>query len=125
VVAKWVAYPAPKKIPITNILGMTDLEDAPGYAEFTLAGKPVHLEPVIEKNQLFFMFKDATSGGTTYGAGRFLYAGMPKDGTVDLDFNKAKNPPCAFTAFATCPLPPKQNTMPVALEAGEKKYAHH
>jgi uncharacterized protein (DUF1684 family) len=125
VAAKWVAYPQVKKIPITNVLGMTELEDAPGYAEFTLAGQHVRLEPVIEKDQLFFMFKDKTSGATTYGAGRFLYADMPKNGTVDLDFNKAKNPPCVFTAYATCPLPPKQNTMPLALEAGEKKYGHH
>jgi len=125
VIAKWVPYPQPTKIPITNILGMTEPQDSPGYAEFQLSGKQVRLEPVIENGQLFFMFKDATSGSTTYGAGRFLYADMPKDGTVDLDFNKAKNPPCAFTAFATCPLPPKQNTMPLALEAGEKKYGHH
>jgi uncharacterized protein (DUF1684 family) len=126
VVAKWVPYAQPKKIPITNILGMTDLEDSPGYAEFTLLGQRVRLEPVIEKHQLFFMFKDKTTGSATYGAGRFLYAtSMPKDGTVDLDFNRAKNPPCVFTAYATCPLPPKQNTMPLALEAGEKIYGRH
>jgi uncharacterized protein (DUF1684 family) len=125
VTAKWIPYPEPKKIPIVNILGMTSSEDSPGYAEFTLNHKPMRLEPVIDEGQLFFMFKDATSGRTTYGAGRFLYAPMPKDGVVDLDFNKAKNPPCAFTAFATCPLPPKQNTLPIAVEAGEKKYGHH
>jgi hypothetical protein len=123
--AKWVAYPQPRKIAITNILGMTTQEDAPGYAEFTLRNKPMRLEPVIDEGQLFFLFKDATSGKTTYGAGRFLYAAMPQDGVVDLDFNKAKNPPCAFTAFATCPLPPKQNTLAIAVEAGEKKYGHH
>jgi len=125
VMAKWVPYAQPKKLAITNILGMTDQEDSPGYAEFTLSGKQVRLEPVIENAQLFFMFKDSTSGSTTYGAGRFLYADMPKDGVAELDFNKAKNPPCAFTAYATCPLPPKQNTMPLALEAGEKKYGKH
>ena len=68
------------------------------------------------------MFKDATSGETTYAPGRFLDTDMPKDGIVVLDFNQAYNPPCAFTAFATCPLPPKQNTLTIAVEAGEKKY---
>jgi uncharacterized protein (DUF1684 family) len=124
--AKWIAYPQPKKIAITNILGMTDQEPSPGYAEFTVAGKTLRLEPVTEDGQFFFMFKDATSGKTTYGAGRFFYAPIPKTGdNVVLDFNQAHNPPCAFTAFATCPLPPKQNVMTVAVEAGEKNYGHH
>jgi hypothetical protein len=123
--AKWVAYPEPKKIAITNILGMTDEEPSPGYAEFAINGRTLRLEPVAEDDDLFFMFKDTTSGRTTYGAGRFLYADKPKDGTVELDFNKAENPPCAFTAFATCPLPPKQNALPLAVEAGEKTYGHH
>lgn len=122
--AKWVAYPQPKTIAITNILGMTDQEPSPGYAEFQVQGKTVRLEPVTEDGALFFMFKDATSGKTTYGAGRFLDAEMPKGDTVELDFNRATNPPCAFTAFATCPLPPKQNALPVGIEAGEKSYRH-
>jgi uncharacterized protein (DUF1684 family) len=122
VTAKWVAQPS--KLPIVNVLGMKMEEDSPGYAEFTLKGKKLRLTPVTEGDHLFFMMKDLTAGKTTYGAGRFLYAGMPKDGTVDLDFNKAENPPCAFTAFATCPLPPKQNQLPIAVEAGEKKYGH-
>lgn len=122
VTAKWVA--APKKISIVNILGMKQDEDSPGYAEFTLAGKTIRLEPVVEENQLFFIFKDQSSGRSTYGAGRYLYTDMPTS-TVQLDFNKAKNPPCAFTAFATCPLPPRQNAMPIALLAGEKKYGDH
>src|SRR5580658_10530114 len=123
--AHWVAYPKPKTIAITNILGMTDQEPSPGYAEFTLQGKTMRLEPVLEDGELFFMFKDATSAKTTYGAGRFLYAGLPKGDTVELDFNKATNPPCAFTAFATCPLPPKQNILAAAIEAGEKSYGIH
>jgi uncharacterized protein (DUF1684 family) len=123
--ARWVAYPEPKKIEILNVLGMTMQEPSPGYAEFSLRGKQMRLEPVVEDGQLFFMFKDQTSGRTTYQAGRFLYADMPKDGTVELDFNKAKNPPCAFTAFATCPLPPKANMLPVLLEAGEMRYGRH
>ncbi|HVY91697.1 MAG TPA: DUF1684 domain-containing protein [Bryobacteraceae bacterium] len=124
--AKWVAYPTPKKIRITNILGMTDEEPSPGYAEFTVAGKTVHLEPVADDDgSLSFMFKDATTGSTTYAQGRFLDTDKPKDGFVTLDFNQAYNPPCAFIAFATCPLPPKQNTLAVAIEAGEKKYGNH
>jgi uncharacterized protein (DUF1684 family) len=120
--AGWRAYPAGRTIPITNILGMTDEEPSPGYAEFTIAGRRLRLEPVKERDHLFFMFRDLTSGKTTYGSGRFLYAAMPKNGVVELDFNKAENPPCAFTPFATCPLPPKQNILPVAIEAGEKRY---
>jgi uncharacterized protein len=123
--AKWVAYPTPHTIPILNVLGMTSQEPAPGYAEFTVQGKQLRLEPIIEDDHLFFLFKDQTSGRTTYGAGRFLYAAMPKDGVVDLDFNKAENPPCAFTAFATCPLPPRQNALPIAVTAGERKYGTH
>jgi hypothetical protein len=122
--AKWIAYPKPKSIAITNILGMTDREPAPGFAEFSLKGQTLRLEPVLEDNELFFMFKDATSGHTTYGAGRFLYA-VSKGDRVELDFNKATNPPCAFTAYATCPLPPKQNILTVAINAGEKSYRVH
>ena len=90
-----------------------------------MKGKTLRLEPVTEDNQLFFMFKDGTSGKGTYGAGRFVYAAMPKGDSVEIDFNQAHNPPCAFTAFATCPLPPKQNTLAVSVEAGEKNYGHH
>lgn len=125
VTAKWIALPRPKKIPITNILGMTEDQDCPGYAEWTRDGKTYRLEPVLEGDQLFFMFKDATNARTTYGAGRFLYADAPKNGQVVLDFNHAHNPPCAFTAYATCPLPPPQNRLATAVNAGEKMYAHH
>lgn len=123
--AKWIKYPEPKKIRIINILGMESDEPSPGYAEFTINGKTLRLEPVDDDGTLSFMFKDATSGGTTYAPGRFLDADMPKNGVVILDFNQAYNPPCAFTAFATCPLPPKQNNLAIAVEAGEKKYEHH
>ncbi len=123
--ARWVAYPQPKKIAITNILGMTDEDPSPGYAEFTIKGKTMRLEPVTEDGGLFFIFKDATSGKTTYGAGRFLDTEMPKSNELVLDFNRAYNPPCAFTAFATCPLPPRQNALAIAIEAGEKSYGRH
>ena len=84
---------------------------------------PVHESP--DSDVLFFIFRDETSPDETYGAGRFLYTDLPKDGAVELDFNKAFSPPCAFTDFATCPLPPKQNRLPVRIEAGEKKPRDH
>jgi uncharacterized protein (DUF1684 family) len=96
---------------------------SPGYVEFTLDGRSLRLEPVIEEpgaDELFYIFRDQTAGKETYPAGRFLYSAMPKQGAVVLDFNKAYSPPCAFTAYATCPLPPPQNRLPVRLEAGEK-----
>jgi uncharacterized protein len=121
--AKWVPYPTPHKIKITNILGMTDDEPSPGYAEFTIQGKSMRLEPVADDDgSLEFMFRDLTSGKTSYAPGRFLDTDQPQGGHVVLDFNQAYNPPCAFTAFATCPLPPKQNALPVAVNAGEMKY---
>ena len=123
--ARWHAYNPPHKISITNILGMTEEDTTPGYAEFDLGGKTWRLEPTVEDNTLFFTFRDETTGKETYPAGRFLYADMPRNGEVVLDFNKAYNPPCAFTSFATCPLPPRQNTIGVAVNAGEKKYGKH
>jgi uncharacterized protein (DUF1684 family) len=78
---------------------------------------------VWEDHELFFVFRDATSNKSTYGAARFLYATASKDGSVILDFNKAINPPCAFTPYATCPLPPPQNRLTLAVTAGEKKYS--
>ena len=125
VVADWVAYPQTKTIPIPNILGQTEQQPSPGYAKFRLKGQDVRLEPVLEGDQLFFIFRDQTAAKTTYGAGRFLYADLAKDGKVLLDFNKAYNPPCAFTPYATCPLPPKQNKLPIRIEAGELNYGDH
>jgi uncharacterized protein (DUF1684 family) len=75
-----------------------------------------------ERNELFFIFSDLTSRDATYPAGRYVKAPLPRSGVVDLDFNKAYNPPCAFTDFATCPLPPKQNQLPVRIEAGELRW---
>jgi uncharacterized protein len=91
---------------------------------FTIGGAEYRLDPIQQGRELFFIFKDLTSADATYPAGRFLYAPMPQNGQVVLDFNRAENPPCAFTEFATCPLPPKQNQLPIRIEAGEK-YAGH
>jgi uncharacterized protein (DUF1684 family) len=123
VTAKFVPYDTPHPIDITNVLGQTDKMPSPGYVSFTVAGKELRLEPVIEEpgaKELFYIFRDLTSGKETYGAGRFLYSEMPKDGTVALDFNKAYSPPCAFTRYATCPLPPRQNRLDVRIPAGER-----
>jgi len=125
----FVPYDPPKSIPITNILGMVEDQKSPGAVSFQVAGSTYQLDAVIEQgsNELFVMFADKTTGAETYGSGRYLYAPMPSNGKTVIDFNKAYNPPCAFTRFATCPLPPRQNRLPIAILAGEKKYAgsHH
>ena len=116
--------PDPKKIPILNIVGQTQLEESPGIVEFSYQGQTYHLRPIYEDKTLFFLFKDATNRTETYQAGRMLNTPLPKDGKVDLDFNRAYNPPCTFTPYATCPLPPKENTLPFAVNAGELRYGH-
>ena len=124
--ARWVAFPQPKPVNLPNVLGQVETLPSPGYAEFTLGGKPLRLDGVLESpqaEQLFFILRDQTSGKETYGGGRFLYSDLPKGGKVVLDFNEAYNPPCAFTDYATCPLPPPQNRMPIRVEAGELAYS--
>ena len=123
--AKFEPYPAGKKIPIVNILGMQQPTDCPGAVVFQKDGKTYRLDALEEnEKQLFLIFADQTTGKETYGAGRYLLADKPgTDGKVVVDFNESYNPPCSFTAFATCPLPPKQNRLPFRIEAGEKKYA--
>ncbi len=122
ITAAFAAYPESKMIPITDVLGETTPTASPGFVTFTLRGKQYRLDPVIEDNQLFFLFRDLTTGKQTYPSGRFLYAPMPRDGKVVLDFNRAYNPPCAYTAYATCPLPPQQNSLAVRIEAGELNF---
>ena len=126
ITARFVA--APRKIPVPNILGQTENEDSPGYAVFRAEGQEVRLYPVLEEpgaKELFFIFRDLTSRHQTYGAGRFLYTDLPREGKIVLDFNQAYNPPCAFTPYATCPLPPAENRLPVRIEAGELRYGSH
>jgi uncharacterized protein (DUF1684 family) len=122
VTARFVAEP--RKLAILNILGQTEEQESPGYAVFRLGEREFRLRPVLEGPTLFFIFRDQTAGKETYGAGRFLNTPMPENGRVVLDFNKAYNPPCAFTPYATCPLPPPENKLAVRIEAGEKKYGH-
>lgn len=126
VVARWEPANPPTEIAVPNVLGEIDRSPSPGTAVFSVDGKEYRLTPVLEEGSpdLFFIFADETNRTETYGAGRFLYAEPAKDGKVVLDFNRAYNPPCAFSAFATCPLPPKQNRLALRVDAGEKRLAH-
>ncbi|MEO7970765.1 MAG: DUF1684 domain-containing protein [bacterium] len=124
--ARFELYQPAKIVPITNVLGMTDNETSPGALAFDVDGKTYRIDPILEKGETdyFIMIADETTDRETYGAGRYLYVSPPDaSGKVVIDFNKAYNPPCAFTAYATCPLPPRQNHLPLRIEAGEKKYA--
>jgi uncharacterized protein len=126
VTANFIPYDKTKKVSVPTQIGQDAEMDSPGYVEFTLNGQKQHLQALDEgANELFFVIKDQTSGKGTYPAGRFLNSSMPKDGKVELDFNRAYNPPCAWTPYATCPLPPKENYMSVPVSAGEKFAGHH
>jgi uncharacterized protein (DUF1684 family) len=121
--ARFEPYDSPKSVPMLNILGDLEQFTSPGRVVFELQGETIDLEPVVsEENDLFFVFRDGTSGKETYGAARFLHADMPQAGQVILDFNKAYNPPCAFNPFTTCPLPPRENRLALRIEAGELMY---
>lgn len=130
--AKWIPFNPAHEQSIPTIIGTTLKLPVPGIAEFTLDGKTVQLEPVLEEpgdKQLFFILRDTTSKTTTYGAARFLYTdfpdhGLDKPGRLVIDFNRLQNPPCAYTPYATCPLPPPQNKLAVALPVGEQRYSH-
>lgn len=119
-------YEPPKTVPIQNVLGMMTNERSPGVLAFDLDGRTYRLEALEEADELFIIFSDETSGNETYGLGRYLYTRKPgSDGMTILDFNKAYSPPCAFTEFATCPLPPAQNHLPIKITAGEKYHGTH
>jgi uncharacterized protein len=127
--ARFEPYHPPKIIPIATMIGTTENDSCPGALVFGVDGKECRLDAVIEQGsdrQLFIMMSDETSGKETYGMGRQLYTDLPDStGKVILDFNKAYNWPCVFTVFATCPIPPRQNRLPLRVEAGEKMYAGH
>ena len=138
VIADFVPAEKGATLKIPNIIGQINDLSTPGYAEFTLGGNKLRLAPVTEGDcgdgsdltnrsncRLFFIFKDFTSGHGTYPPGRFLYTGLPKDGKLVLDFNRAENPPCVWTAYATCPLPSKENVLSAPVEAGEMFAGHH
>jgi uncharacterized protein (DUF1684 family) len=130
VTAKWIPYIPFKTITLATLVGTNYDQPVPGAAEFALAGKTWRLEPVLEDPavaKLFFILRDTTSSTTTYQACRFLYTGFPtngldKTGELVLDFNHMENPPCAYTPYSTCPLPPPGNRLPIPLPVGELRY---
>jgi uncharacterized protein len=124
VTADFEAYDTPKEIEIPNVLGGTFKMKSPGLLKFRLGGESYSLEPVEEGDEYFIIFSDLTNRTTTYQPGRFLYSAKAKNGKVVLDFNQAYNPPCAFTEYATCPLPPAQNRLKTEIKAGEMRYDH-
>ncbi len=128
--ARFEKHEPGKTIPIATVINTLEPMANPGAVVFEKDGKTFRLEAVDEGDgQLFIIFADRTNGKETYGAGRFVYAQPPAPGSdrVVLDFNLAYNPPCVFTPYATCPLPPPENRLDLAVRAGEKKYrgAHH
>jgi uncharacterized protein len=123
--ARFEPAQAGSTLAVPNVLGQIEASPTPGTAVFEIAGKEYRLTPTSEGNALFFVFGDETNRDETYGSGRFLTAPSPKGGKLVLDFNQAINPPCAFTAYATCPLPPKGNRLPLRVEAGEMRVGNH
>ncbi|HEY8243742.1 MAG TPA: DUF1684 domain-containing protein [Casimicrobiaceae bacterium] len=122
--ATFTPYPKGTKITIVNVLNEISQEDAAGSIAFTVNGVRHSLDAVDDDGNLFIIFRDATSADATYPPGRFLYIEKPKDGRWSVDFNRAYNPPCAFSAYTSCPLPPKQNVLAPRIDAGEKYRAH-
>ena len=128
--AKFTPWDKPRTMKFDTVIdGLQEEDSSPGYMTFAKDGREYRLDAVVDEDQLFLIFRDQTSGKSTYAAARFLYAELPKDlkapSTVVLDFNKAINPPCVFTPYATCPLPPPQNRLTLAVTAGELMYNNH
>jgi uncharacterized protein len=130
VTARWIPYSPQKTFTIATLIGTSYPAQVPGSAEFTVHGKTYRVDPILEDPavaKLFFVLRDTTSATATYGACRFLYTGFPdhgldKPGELVLDFNRLENPPCAYTPYATCPLPPPQNRLTIPLPVGEQRY---
>lgn len=124
--ARLERYNPPRRVTITNSMGFDEVVDIPGMLTFTIDGQAYQLEPLSEsKEEMWIVFGDATSGHETYGGGRFVYIPAPdREGNTHIDFNKAYNPPCVFTPYATCPLPHAGNILPIRVEAGEMTWEH-
>lgn len=120
--AAYVAFPVPERTRILNVAGDQTELASPGMVTFSRAGNEYSLRALEDGDGLWFVFSDRTAGTETYEAARFLYTPLPKDGRVVLDFNRAENPPCAYNPYTTCPLPPKENRLPLAVRAGERAY---
>jgi uncharacterized protein len=125
--ARFVPYPAGKTLSIVNVLGGMSTVPRAGYAEFKIQGEMLRLDAIKEGDGLFFVFRDATAGDTTYESARFIDIEKQPlaNESFTLDFNKAYNPPCAFSKFTTCPKPPRQNVLKLRIEAGEKYREAH
>ena len=123
VLGRFIPDAKPGKATVLNTYGDPDVYDTEGVIEFSLNGQTLRLRPFTTRPKRFYIvFKDASSGQETYETARFLYADLHDDGTVPLDFNEAYNPPCAFNPYTTCPIPLKENRLPVKILAGEKAY---
>lgn len=127
IAARYTPWDKPRTLSFDTVIpGLKEQDESPGSVSFSKDGREYHLEPTFDDGDFSFVFRDLTSGKTTYAAARFLDIPAPKNlktpGTVVLDFNQAYNPPCVFTAYATCPLPPPQNRLSIAVPAGEKMY---
>jgi uncharacterized protein len=126
VTGRFIDDAVPRALRVTNTFGDVDIYSTQGVVEFTINGQTLRLRPFTTRPRRFYIvFKDASSGGETYGAARFLYADLRQDGTVVLDFNQAYNPPCAFNPYTTCPIPLPENRLPVKVLAGERAYPEH
>ena len=130
ITAEWIPYKQPRQVTIQNVVGISSPAEVAGEAHFQLHGVTYALLPVVEGKTLFFVLRDETSRSTTYQASRFLNTPLPDNGiqnpgTVVLDFNRLVNPPCAFTAYATCPLPLNENKLQVEIPVGELRYEHN
>lgn len=126
VTGRFIKDAAPRSLKVLNTFGDIDSYNTEGSIEFSLLGKKLRLRPFTTRpNRFYIVFKDASSGKETYAAARFLYANLNPDGTTVLDFNEAYNPPCAFNPHTTCPIPLKENRLPIKVLAGEKAYPVH
>ena len=125
VAAEFVPFPKRVKMSVPDSDGLSRIWDSPGTARFRLDGEAVSLQAFQAGNTLVFVFRDATSGKESYGAGRILETDVPKNDKVVLDFNRATNPLCAYNPLSICPRPVKQNVLTVRIPAGEMKYSNH
>jgi len=126
VIGRFIKDSQPQRIKVLNTFGELDEYNSEGVVEFNLLGQTLRLRPFTTRpKRFYFVFRDASSGQETYEAARFLYADLLDDGTTVLDFNQAYNPPCAFNPYTTCPIPIRENRLPIKVLAGEKAYPVH
>ena len=123
--ARFESYAPARTVPVPNVLGSVDAETSPGAVLFEAAGGVHRLDAILERGEpdYWVIFGDATNGSETYGGGRFVYVRPPVDGRTVIDFNRAYNPPCVFTPYSTCPMPPPRNRMTLRVEAGEMAWS--